>query len=382
MIGTTAILLAVLAPASTAGAAPAADGPPAVAGIAPQVAPISGGVPIRIYGSGFLGTTSVLFGGRPSPKFAVIDSNLITAIVAPASGGGAANNTFADVTVVDNEGSGTLPHGIYYTQAVLVARPSTGLAPGSPITASVFGDAPGAFGLLVEINPLLAYIEDPNSLPPGPPPYADLIGNGFTDARGNATVQTALNNPFNPSAQDFDPNATCPPTQVTANYLGNSFHTTLRATYSAKCILAFSRFGQANVETQISYSSDPVPAPPTLVLTPSSTPVGGTITLGGMFWNANPFFGSSTAANKPGETKVTVEICGLRGVAALCSRTTGSAAVELTRYINLQFSGAALSGTITVGPDVARGCTTCYVRVREYRPVGGFIEARAPLRVT
>lgn len=381
LIGVAMLLIAVVVPAGTATAQAVSDGPPTIDNVVPQVAPIGGGTPVRIYGSGFLGTTSVLVGSRPSPRFAVIDSHLITAIVPSATGGVAANNTFADVTVVDDEGSGLLPGAIFYTQAVLTVRPSRGLTPGAPITASVFGYAPGVLGLLVEFNPLLAYAEQ-TPAPPGPPPYVDLLGSGFTDARGNATVSANLPDPFNPVGQEFDPNATCPPNQTTANYLGSSIHTTFRPTYSAKCLLTFSQFGSGNIETQISYADDPVPAPPTLVLTPSSAPVGGTVGLSGMFWNANPFFGSSTAANKPGETRVTVEICGLRGIAAFCSRAVGSAAVALTRYIGQTFSGATLSGSITVGPDVPRGCTTCFVRVRQYRPVGGFIEARAPLRVS
>ncbi len=45
------------------------------------------------------------------------------------------------------------------------------------------------------------------------------------------------------------------------------------------------------------------------------------------------------------------------------------------------FSGATLSGSITVGADVPDGCA-CFVRVRQYTPNGGFVEKTKNLTVT
>lgn len=67
-----------------------------------------------------------------------------------------------------------------------------------------------------------------------------------------------------------------------------------------------------------------------------------------------------------------------------CSTQTGSGSVVLTRLRGGALSGATLvDAVITVGSDLAAGCDTRFVRVRQElfgRP-GTFIEAGAPLRV-
>ena len=86
--------------------AEANDGPPTIASLSAQSSRTSGENAIRIYGSGFEGTTSVKFGAADA-KFKVIDSGLLTVAVPPAPGGAAANNTVVSFTVTDNQGSAT-----------------------------------------------------------------------------------------------------------------------------------------------------------------------------------------------------------------------------------------------------------------------------------
>src|SRR5947209_17081827 len=112
-----AVVAGSIATLLSAGPAVAADGPPVMASTLPQISPTSGGSPIRIYGSGFGGTTSVTFGGAPSPNFKVIDSTLITAVT-PAG----ANNTLVNVSVTDDQGTGTSDddsNRLFYTNGTM-----------------------------------------------------------------------------------------------------------------------------------------------------------------------------------------------------------------------------------------------------------------------
>ena len=81
------VVVVVATIAGTSVPAAAADGPPEIHYTTPQVARTVGGTPIRIYGTGFEGTTAVTFGGVPALDLAVIDGALLTATVPPAAGG-------------------------------------------------------------------------------------------------------------------------------------------------------------------------------------------------------------------------------------------------------------------------------------------------------
>jgi hypothetical protein len=393
--GLAASLAAAFGLATTATPAWAAtDGKPVVTSVAPQSGPTSGGTPVRIYGSGFLGVTSVKFGAKPATKFAVIDGRLLTA-VAPAA---AANNTSVDVVVTDSQGTGTGTNngnntGFYYTNAKLTVTPATGLHPGQAVTVSTSGYKANVGVVIPELNPLLLYLEGGPDFPPGPPPYTDPLSFPSTNGSGAVSATFNLSNPFNSDGVSYDRNAVCPPNQVTANFLGNSPSSPTRDAYSAKCLMALTQFAIGTIDKPISFSTDPVPAPPVLKLSKTSANQGDTVSIaaGSVNWNANPFFGSATVPSKPGQTKVTIQICGIGGSATHCSTTAGTGAVALTRYkststgtpITGVFSGATLSGTIKVGADIPNNCTTCFVKVQQFRPVGGgSIQATAPLKVT
>jgi hypothetical protein len=365
----------------TAGPAWAADGPPVVEGATPQSGPTAGGIPVRIYGTGFQGTTSVKFGAVLATNVTVIDSGLMTVIAPPAAGGAAADNTAVGITVTDDQGTNTFASGFYYTNASLTVSPSTGVHPGDMVTVTLSGYKASTGLVAVEVNPLLVNVEDGPPFPGGPPPYADPLASPSTDASGNATFTVTLSNPFNTDGVTYDANAVCPTNQTTANFLGNSAPASFfRPAYSARCLIAVTQFGIGTLDTPISFTTDPVPAPPVLKLANPSTRAGDTVTIapGSVNWNANPMFGSSPTFSRAGETRTEVMICGIGGNPAACSATAGTATVSPTRYVNQTFSGATLSGSIVVGNDVPRSCA-CFVRVRQYRPAGGFIEATAPL---
>ncbi|HWG72943.1 MAG TPA: hypothetical protein VG184_02685, partial [Acidimicrobiales bacterium] len=138
-----------------------------------------------------------------------------------------------------------------------------------------------------------------------------------------------------------------------------------------------------SVEHNIGFASDPVPAAPTLALGATGGAVGDTVSLSGIHWNANAWFGSSTTPTNPGETPLTVELC--TSALTVCTPAAADAAVAITRYqtsatnttfpppIGATFSGATLSGSFTI--DDASGCLPdCVVRVSQARynyPTGG-----------
>jgi hypothetical protein len=76
-------------------------GTPTVTDVSPAGGPIAGGTAVTITGTGFTGTTSVLFDGTAAITFSVVNSTTITA-TAPAHAVGP-----VDITVVAFGGSGT-----------------------------------------------------------------------------------------------------------------------------------------------------------------------------------------------------------------------------------------------------------------------------------
>lgn len=128
--------------------------PPRVSGVSVGQGPASGGTPVGITGTGFTGTTAVLFGATPAASFVVNGDTSITATAPPASAG------TVGVTVVNPGGSSAPVDGDRFT---FVAAPAlTGISPASgPVTGGTevtitgagftdalevdFGDTPAGF---------------------------------------------------------------------------------------------------------------------------------------------------------------------------------------------------------------------------------------------
>ncbi|MBA2724614.1 MAG: hypothetical protein H0U53_01375, partial [Actinobacteria bacterium] len=252
---------------------------------------------------------------------------------------------------------------------------------GDPITTTLDGYKATTDVVIPQFNPLLNYVENFPAFPFGPPPYAEILQfAATTDANGDKTTNVNMANPFdgtNNSSPVYDSNIACPVNATTANYLGNSDSISLdKPAYSGHCMVANGQYGTGTLERAIDMTSDPTPAAPTVSLDDTTVSRTQVINItGGSNWNANPFFGSSKLFTNPGQTEVNVKIC--NSATGICSATVGNATVAMTRYIHngtsFVFSGATLSGTITVGTDVPSPCTTCYVRVKQLRPTGGHI---------
>jgi uncharacterized repeat protein (TIGR02543 family) len=110
---------------------------PAVTGISPASGPVSGGTPVTITGSGFIGATGVSFGGTAAAGFTVSSDSSITA-TSPAGSG------TVDVTVTTPGGSsatGSSDQFMYTTALVSITTPSaiTGVANGTAKTMSALG---------------------------------------------------------------------------------------------------------------------------------------------------------------------------------------------------------------------------------------------------
>ena len=90
--------------------------------VVPFSGPTDGGTTTTIYGSGFDGTTGVLFGGVPAPSFQVLSDSEISATVPAGSG---------DVSVTVKKGSGSSDSvGSFEYLSVSSVSPSTGSSAG------------------------------------------------------------------------------------------------------------------------------------------------------------------------------------------------------------------------------------------------------------
>lgn len=398
-----AVGMVVSATPAAAGVAPTVNGP------APMSGPLGGGIPVRIYGSDFTGATAVKFDTTNATSYAVIDDNLITAVV-PAYGG--SSNTAVDIKVTTSFGTGTLTGGFYYTGASFTVTPTTGLHPSDTVTAALTSYAATKSIIFPEFNPLQVYLEGVGACskggsatcPPaftGSPAYAQVLGSQqTTDGSGNYTYNSlALPASFSGNnGTSYDANIACPVNQTTADYLGDSAPVSLnKPGFSGRCYLGVNQFGVGTLERRITYTTDPTPAAPTLAISPTSGHKGTTINItpaSSTHWNANPLFGSSTTAGNPGQTIVQVKVCGLGGVPSSCSTTVSTdATVDMTRYktsstttpITAVFSGATAAGSVVVGTDVSP--CTCTVRVRQWLPgfappSTSYIEKTATLTIT
>jgi len=121
--------------------APAGD-PPLVNSINPSTGPAGGFTPIQILGAGFTGTTAVRFNNIDAISFTVDSNTQITAVTPPG-----VLFTFADVLVIDVEGSSLLPTAYFYgfdpAPAISTVLPNSGpVQGGTDVTitgASVVG---------------------------------------------------------------------------------------------------------------------------------------------------------------------------------------------------------------------------------------------------
>lgn len=82
--------------------------PVAVASVDPACGPIDGGTPFTVTGAGFVAGSTVVLGGVSATDVVVVNGSTITAL-SPAHAAG-----FADVTVTNGNGSGTLPQGFEF----------------------------------------------------------------------------------------------------------------------------------------------------------------------------------------------------------------------------------------------------------------------------
>lgn len=392
--------LAALAIALTATllvpAQPASAAPVITSSLSPQSGPTAGGTPVRIYGTGFTGgVVDVEFDNVNATDFKVIDATLITAVVPAASGGSGDNNTFVDVEVTVGANTYTETDAFYYTNATFTVAGNGTTSPfdaGDAITTTLDGYKATTSVVVPQFNPLLVYAENFPNFPFGPPPYAEILDfSPTTDSNGDLVDNVSLANPFdgsNNSNPVYDANIACPVNQTTVNFLGNSDSISLtKPAYSGHCMVANGQYGTGTLERAIDMTGDPTPAAATLVLGDTTADVNQSVSVAGINWNANPFFGSSKLADNPGETTVTVKICDYVPSPDYCSTTVGNAAVDPTRYIYnngtgvFDFSGANLHGGITVGSDLPTGCSTCYVQVSQNRPVSGTITKVWPITI-
>lgn len=361
--------LAALTAAVPAGAQspPAADGPAKFDGagglpFSPMSGPVAGGNAVRIYGMGLLGVRAVTFGGKASPRFAVVDSNVVLAVAPPGLGPGA----LVDVALTDPEGTATVQRAYFYSDATVTVTPASGLHDGDVARLVVRGYQEDAPANIAQASPLAGYYEPrPRALPP---PFVDPLAAGATDANGNLDQEVRLSAEPNFN-DDGDPAAQCPPTQDQVN-LG-----------LATCFVAVAQLGRATISAPISFAATPPPAPPSLSVVSPSVEPGATIKVTGANWGGNPNFGSSTAPSRPGETRLTIDICGVGGDPGRCVGK-GSGSIPLVRYDSAAktYSGGTLAGEIKLGAETA-GCARCVVRARQQGVgAGQVLEASGPLQ--
>jgi hypothetical protein len=116
--------------------------PPTVTTANPNAGDVTGGVLVRITGRGFSATTTVSFGGTPSPRVTFVSSSELEA-QAPAHGPG----TF-DIVASTDGAIGTLPNAFTYTRSAptlaAIAPVSGAVTGGASLTLVGSGFAPGA----------------------------------------------------------------------------------------------------------------------------------------------------------------------------------------------------------------------------------------------
>ena len=346
-------------PAAARGRAPAADGRPFVSRFWPQTSPTHGGRPVRIYGSGFGGTTKVTFGTKPA-RFAVIDGHLLTAVAPPVPGG--VDNAMVAITVTDAQGASNAAPGFLFTDASLTVDPDNALAAGAPTTVAVAGYQPATSTTIREVSPLAAFVEDSPAPPAGTFPYADKLGAATADPTGSSSSPVTLSDPFVGGSASYDANSACPPTQQQADVGLDS------------CNIVVGADGGGAMAHAIRFTGQPLPNPDSpgqpILTTLGSAHLGDRIALSGTNWYAAPEFGSSTTPLAPGQTQLTLELCKYQGA---CSPAQGTATVDVTRYVDTnpgdttvqgELRGATLSGSVVV--DNSSGCfPTCVLQVSQ-----------------
>jgi hypothetical protein len=119
------------------------------------------------------------------------------------------------------------------------------------------------------------------------------------------------------------------------------------------------------------------PDPPTLAVPSTVVHVRDGLSFSGTGWWGSYPGGGATA-----------KICGLGGNPATCDATTGSGVVAPVTYSGTNsgaggtLSGATVSGSITVAPDLAN-CTTCFLTVTQpnLTPIPGTVTASLALTI-
>ncbi len=111
-----------------------------VAKVDPAEGPVGGGTPITITGTGFLGKTTVLVGGKPAIGVQVVADDEIIAVTPPGVFGS------QPVHVINERGAAVLKKGFFYTDApkVWTVQPAAGpTVGGTDATVLGSGFAPG-----------------------------------------------------------------------------------------------------------------------------------------------------------------------------------------------------------------------------------------------
>ncbi len=146
-----------------------------VAKVDPALGPVGGGTPITITGTGFLGQTTVLVGGKPAIGVQVVADDEIIAVTPPGMFGS------QPVHVINERGAAVLKKGFFYTDApkISTVQPAAGPTVGGT-EATVYGSgfAPG-IELFVgkgqaSVTELINSTELRISTPPGEAGKADV----------------------------------------------------------------------------------------------------------------------------------------------------------------------------------------------------------------
>jgi hypothetical protein len=178
--------VAVLESGQPTGVLPAAFGylatAPDLTTVVPGSGPDSGGTPVTLTGTGFLGVDGVGFGGVPASSFTVDSDTRITATTPPGAAG-----TTVDVTVTEGLAADVLPAAFGYVaapSAPVTATPASGPdAGGTPValtgtgftgaTGVTFGGVPGT-GFTVVSDAEITVVSPPGT--PGTVPLAVVEG--------------------------------------------------------------------------------------------------------------------------------------------------------------------------------------------------------------
>jgi formylglycine-generating enzyme required for sulfatase activity len=160
---------------------------PSISTVTPTNGLPTGGTPITISGSGFLGTTSVTIGGVPASSVTVVDANTIRALTPPGVEGS------RPVSVVSPGGAATLANGFTYATwfTVLEQLPNAAVVPNELLRCAILDT-----GLPWRVRDITTGIELV-LIPPGTFSMGCSPSNAFAcETNENPVHLVTLTNPF------------------------------------------------------------------------------------------------------------------------------------------------------------------------------------------